>query len=321
MAHAWTRRVVVALGALLVATAASAQYREYYVRGKVLDPQKAPIAGVLVRMVDTQTSRSFDTRTDKDGIYKLAGLPHAVYQVSFTRDGYVSKQDKWDFSALQERMKKIELPDLVMASVEQAQRAEVLKATESGVKEATEKLRAGDADGAIALLQGVLQKKPDDPAALFFLGLGYARKKMYREALVPLTRVTELAPSLVPRAQFEIGVCERELGDREKALAAFEAALRLEPTNADAAYNAGLILFETGRGEEALARFEQGLAQKPADPDLLEMAGRCYVQQGKLREALERLEKARAAHPDPAKVAFLDELIAKLKTRVDAAPR
>jgi len=318
MAHRWTRKAAVAAVVLLPAVV-SAQYREYYIKGRVVDPQKAPIAGVVVKLVDPETARTYDTKTDKDGNYKLAGLPHAKYDVSFTREGYVPRQDKWDFSAIQETMKRIELPDLVMASVEQAQRAEVLKATESGVKEATEKLRAGDTDGALKLLQGVLQKKPDDPAALFILGMGYARKTMYREALVPLARVPELAPSLAARAQFEAGICQRELGERDKALASFEAALSAEPTNADAAYNAGLILFETDRSEQALARFEQGLARKPADPDLLEMAGRCYVQQGKLKEALDRLQKARAATQDAAKQAFLDELIAKLKSRVDAS--
>ncbi len=317
MSRQWTRNVAVAAMVLLPAVV-SAQYREYYIKGRVVDPQKAPIAGVAVKLVDGETARTYDTKTDKDGNYKLAGLPHAKYDVSFTREGYVSKQDKWDFSALQETMKRIEVADLVLSSVEQAQRAEVLKATESGVKEATEKLRAGDTDGAIKQLQGVLQKKPDDPAALFFLGLGYSRKKMYREALDPLARVPGLAPSLAARAQFQMGVCQRELGERDQALASFEAALQAEPTNADAAYNAGLILFETDRSEQALARFEQGLLQKPTDPDLLEMAGRCYVQQGKLKEALDRLQRARAATQDAAKQAFLDELIAKLKTRVDA---
>jgi hypothetical protein len=47
------------------------------------------------------------------------------------------------------------------------------------------------------------------------------------------------------------------------------------------------------------------------------MAARCYIHAGKLEKALESLEKARAASgADPAKVAFLDELIAKLKASI-----
>jgi tetratricopeptide (TPR) repeat protein len=315
MRQGTVRRAAAALGALLLAAPAAAQYREYYVQGRVLDTQKAPIAGVEVRLLDTSTSRSYRTRTDAKGAFKLAGLPHAVYKVTFTRDGYTPFEDEWKLEAVQTTMKKVDLPDLVLASQAQAQHAEQLKEAEAGVKKASEKLRSGDLDGATALLEGVLARNPMDANALFYLGLSRAGKQRYKEAIEPLTRVTELQPAF-PGAWLELGICYGKLGDVERALDAYEKNLRLDPANAATLYNSGLILFEANRIEEALARFEQGIALKPADPDLLDMAARCYIHQGKFDRAVEHLQKARAATTDPAKAALLDELIAKVKAQI-----
>ena len=90
------------------------------------------------------------------------------------------------------------------------------------------KLRKGDLDGAISALQKVLEKSPQDPNALFYLGLGYVGKKMYAEAVGPLTRVTELNPAF-PGAYFELGVCYRALGDPKKALESYDKNLAAGP--------------------------------------------------------------------------------------------
>lgn len=313
-----TRRaalVATALATLTLASSGLAQYREYYAHGRVLDAQKKPIPDVEITLVDASTSRRFHMKTDQKGEFKFAGLPHAVYEVTFAREGFVTGKDKWEFNAPQERMQKVEVPDVVLVSQAAVQEVQRFEGAKAGVQEAAERLRKGDLDGAISGLEKVLEKSPQDSNALFYLGLGYVGKKMYAEAVVPLTRVTELSPAF-PGAYFELGVCYRALDDSKKALESYDKSLELDPDNAHCLYNSGLILFETSRVEEALARFERGLALKPADPDLLDMAARCYINQGKFDRAAEHLEKARAATTDPAKAAFLDELILKVKSQI-----
>jgi tetratricopeptide (TPR) repeat protein len=303
------------LGTLLLAVSALAQYREYYVTGRITDPQKQPIADVQVDIRDESTSTTFHVKTDKKGIYKFAGLPHAVYKVSFTKDGYAETTDEWKLDVKQDTMKKVEIADMILVTQTQVRETQRIQATESGAKEAQQKIRQGDLDGAIAVLQEVLKKSPDDANALFFLGLSYAGKKMYGDAVPPLTRVTELSPEF-SGAWLELGVCHRGLNEMDKALEAFDKSLALDPASADAAYNSGLILFETNRFEEALERFEKGLASKPDDPQLNEMAGRCYLHDQKLQQAVEHFEKARAGTTDPDRQAFLDELIRSAKALI-----
>jgi tetratricopeptide (TPR) repeat protein len=305
-----------ALAALVLAAPALAQYREYYIRGTVLDTQKQPIAGVQIRLLDVSTSRSFDVKSDKQGAFKLAGLPHGVYQVSFEKEGYQTRKDEWKFEQQQETMARVDVPDTILASQSQIQEAQRFEEAKSGVKEATEKLRKKDVDGAITILKGILANNPRDPSALYFLGLAYAEKRMCREAIDALTQVTELSPTPVAGVYFPLAVCHRQLGDLPKALEAYDKTLQLDPAHADSAYNSGLILFETNRVDEALVRFQQALTSRPSDPEVLEMIARCYLNQGKFEAAVDHLEKAKAASTDPAKIALLEELIRQVRAQV-----
>ncbi len=317
MRHSTRRaaRAATAIATLILASSGLAQYREYYARGRVLDEQKKPLPDVEITLLDASTSRTFHMKTDQKGEFKFAGLPHAKYEVTFAREGYVTFKDTWKFDTPQERMQKVDIPDVVLASQAHAAHVQDLKDADAGVKKASEKIRAGDFDGAVALLEPVLAKNPADVNALFYVGLARVGKQQYREAAEPLTRVTELQPEF-PGAWLELGICYDKLGETDKALSAYDKDLQLEPGNAAALYNSGLLLFAANRVDEALARFEKGIALKPTDADLLDMAARCYVHQGQFARAAEHLEKAKAATTDPARVAQIDALLAQVKARV-----
>jgi tetratricopeptide (TPR) repeat protein len=300
---------------LVLALPGLAQFREYYFHGKVLDTQKNPLEGVEVALRDVDTSRSYSVKTNKKGEYRLAGLPHGTYKVVFKKEGYATKEDEWRFQTPQLNIQKTEIPDVVLVSLAQVRKQEELKEIQGVVKEAGEKIRQRDFDGALALLQRALEKDPQDVNALYFLGLSYSRKKMYPEAIEALTRVTQSSPKFAP-ACFELAICYQQQNDIDKALEFYQKTLGLDPNNPDAAYNSGLILFGRNRVEEALALFEKALSLRPDDPAYLEMAGRCYINQANYPKAIECLEKAKAKYTDSDKVKFLDDLIMKLKEQI-----
>src|SRR5688572_15971992 len=112
MRYEIVRQVVLAaaLGTLVPAVPGHAQAREYYIRGRVLAADKTPIAGVNVRLRDVAASRTFEVKTDKEGVFKLAGLPHGVYEVALVKEGYRPGQAKWSFETPQETMQRVEVP-------------------------------------------------------------------------------------------------------------------------------------------------------------------------------------------------------------------
>lgn len=304
------------LACLALAPMGFGQYREYYLSGKIIDTQKKPLEGVEISLRDVATSRSYYMQTKKDGQFKFVGLPHGVYKVVFKKNGYAMKEDEWKFETPQPTLEKVEIPPVTMVSQEVAQEGERLKAAESGVATALEKIRQGDYDGAMTVLKPVLQKNPRNSNALYLIGLAYLRKNMLAEASAAFLQVTALAPRFAP-AYYQLGVCHQQQKEPEKALEFYLRAMELDPANPDSPYYAGMILFGMSRIDEALALFEKTLGLKPDDPAALEMAGRCYAHQANFPKAVEYLEKAKAGFvTDPEHVKFLDGLITNLKEQI-----
>lgn len=292
-----------------------AQYREYYFYGKVVDPQNQPLDDVEITLRDVETSRSYTVETDEKGEFKLAGLPHGIYKVTFKKEGYALKEDEWRFVEPQPRMKKVEIPTVTLITETQLEEAIRLKELEGVLKEAQDKIREGDYDGAISMLQDVLTGDPQDSNALYLIGMSYSKKQMYTEAIDALSQVIQLVPNFPP-AYFELAVCYQDQGDLDKALEQYQKTLELDPNNPDAAYNAGLILFGQNRIGEALTFFEKAVSLRPDDPAYLEMTGRCEIHQGNLVKAVDYLEKAKSGYTDLEKIKFLEDLISKLKEQI-----
>jgi tetratricopeptide (TPR) repeat protein len=254
-------------------------------------------------------------KTDKKGEFKFAGLPHGVYQVIFSKEGFAPKMDEWRFETPQDTMQKVEIPTLTLMSQTQVEEIQQLKEVEAGIKESADMIRQGDLDGAIAQLKGMLDKNPKDANALYLIGMAYVKKKMYPEATGAFLQVTEVAPKFAA-AHHQLGVSYQGQDEPDKALEAYKKALDLDPANTDAFYNSGLILFKQSRVDEALVQFEKAVVLKPDDPAFLDMAGRCYINKADYPKAIEYLEKAKTGYNDPDRTKFLDELIATLKTQI-----
>ena len=310
------------LGALVILCGIAAggpvfgQYREYYVFGTVLDMQKAPLEGVEVTLFEVETNLSFTEKTKKDGTFRFAGLPHGRYRVTFKKEGFAAKKDEWDFQRPQEKMLRLGLPPIILATQEVAAEAQRMKESASGVKAAADKVRSGDYDAAISELTAILAKNPKDPTALYVLATAHLKKKEWAEAQARLLQVVELNPNF-PATHYYLGVCYQQQNEPEKALASYRRASELDPANPDNFYNMGLVFFSLNRIEDARSAFEKTLTLKPDDPASLEMAGRCYINQADFGKAIEYLEKAKAGYAaDPDKVKFLGDLIAKLKEQI-----
>lgn len=315
MRKRWTKAFALTALVAIFMPAGRAQYREYLISGKVVDSEKQPLPGVEITLLDEATSRRYLTKTDKNGEFKLAGLPHGIYTITIKKEGHRSFQDTLDIQAPQERMQKIEIPTITLAREEIIQQIERAREAQAEFTAATEKLRQEDFDGAMAILNGMLVKSPNDANAHYLLGAVFLKKKMLPEAMAAFTKTTEIVPAFAG-AYHQLGLCYQEQKEPEKALEFYKKAAELEPRSIDSWYNAGLILFGLNRVPEALPFFEKAVELRPEDPEFLEMSGRCYIHQGDFVKALERLEKAMSLSKDPEKIKFLEQLVVKLKEQI-----
>ncbi|MGH9514888.1 MAG: TonB-dependent receptor domain-containing protein [Terriglobales bacterium] len=77
-------------GLLLVASAASAQYRAS-LRGTVTDPSGAAVSGAKVTLTDKATNNTIVSTSDANGIYQFNALPPAPYRLSIEAAGFKPK--------------------------------------------------------------------------------------------------------------------------------------------------------------------------------------------------------------------------------------
>ena len=83
---------------------------------------------------------------------------------------------------------------------------------------------------------------------------------------------------------FERGLCYERIGLDKKALADYDAALKLDPQYSDALNNKGVILARTERFEEAIEVFTELVNQFPDDSVALRNRGLCRFDLGQFDE-------------------------------------
>jgi Tfp pilus assembly protein PilF len=81
------------------------------------------------------------------------------------------------------------------------------------------------------------------------------------------------------------GIGYHDAGDYANAIASYDLAIQVDPSNAVAYYGRGTVYFTQGNIPEALNDFNQAIAIDPNDPRSLYARGKCYKLQGNLAQA------------------------------------
>jgi predicted Zn-dependent protease len=93
---------------------------------------------------------------------------------------------------------------------------------------------------------------------------------------------------------YMLGLSAWKTGDHTRALEAFDAVLRLEPTHRKSLLNSARVLLETGRAQDALDRVERALVIEPLSAEGFRLAGRAHYELGQVDEAIEAYQRALA---------------------------
>jgi predicted Zn-dependent protease len=93
---------------------------------------------------------------------------------------------------------------------------------------------------------------------------------------------------------YMLGLSAWKTGDHTRALEAFDAALRLDPTHRKSLLNSARVSIETGRPQDALDRVERALAIEPLSSEGLRLAGRAHYELGQVDQAIDAYQRALA---------------------------
>jgi Tfp pilus assembly protein PilF len=115
-------------------------------------------------------------------------------------------------------------------------------------------------------------------------------------ALVAFEHAAQTKPSAF--TLYRLGTLHAKRGEAERARAAFERALALQPDLAEANNDLGTLVAQSGQLDAAIAHFRKALASMPDYPDALNNLGYALLLIGRDEEARALYEKALALQPD-----------------------
>jgi tetratricopeptide (TPR) repeat protein len=140
----------------------------------------------------------------------------------------------------------------------------------------------------------------DMPAAEFYTrfdrALELAANGQLDTALAEWDRALAIDPANA-KAHNNRGVLLSRIGRAGLAMAEFRKAIELKPDYADARYNLGGALAAAGKPAEALAEWRRAAALAPGDPDIQNRLGLAYAGANRLEEAIGHWQRAIELRP------------------------
>lgn len=156
---------------------------------------------------------------------------------------------------------------------------------------------------AIHWLEVAVEKDPTNKEAWYFLGRAYYAASRHPAARKAFDRVLELDPRDA-RAENNIGLIYESGGKTDEALAAYRHAIAWQKESAPAPeqpyLNLGNLLITLERPEEAIAPLQKAIALAPKDAQGHLRLGTAYLHLDRLGEAERELHEAVRLAPDDA---------------------
>lgn len=162
--------------------------------------------------------------------------------------------------------------------------------------------REGDTDRAVELLESGMEKFPENPGIVNYLGQIYRNKNDYSKAI----SIYEDYLGTHPDSQqiiYSLAVTYFYNDNVDKSVTLMKSILEKDPDNADALNFIGYTYAEMGVNlDEAERMIRKALKLSPDSGYIIDSLGWVYYKRGKYDQALELIKKAASISPDDATI-------------------
>ncbi|MGB8260979.1 MAG: tetratricopeptide repeat protein [Terracidiphilus sp.] len=179
---------------------------------------------------------------------------------------------------------------------------------------------SGDLDSAQSILLSLHQRHPGIFEIDESLGLLYAGRENYSQALALLQAAARERPRSAV-AHVNLGAALYKLHRNPDALGEFETAVRLDARSVTAQQSLGQVLLEEHKPERAVEAFSAALALKPGDDDLTFGLASALAACGRLDDAAHTLSLSPAVDRSAAAQSLLGEIAEKKGAYEEAVRR
>ena len=348
--------LAVALAAVLAPLSSSAQ--RLPVRGHVTGEDGKPLAGADIVLVNKDNGQKFTMKTDKNGDFVNIGVALGVYHLTVNKDGKVLFEKDLAASG-EEKFEEINIPK----AKEESRQETLRQLTPEQRKQIEEQQKAAEAERTkiVILNQMLADAKAAEDSGNFdqavsiykqataidatqyvlwvHLGMAYvsAAGKVpagdratsaedYTQAVEAYKKAIALKDSAA--LHNNLGQAYAKLGKADEAMAEYNAAATLDPSNAGLYfYNLGAILTNSGKPEEANAAFDKAIAADPNRADAYYWKGVNLLSKATLKDnkmiappgTAESLNKYLALAPNGSHAESAKELLASIGAKIETS--
>ena len=195
---------------------------------------------------------------------------------------------------------------------------------------ATFLLDKGDVAKALAELQAVVTRAPDNPVSRYNLGRAHAARSEWEQARQQFTKAIELRPDYV-MARLALAQLQVTRGEFEAALKTAEQILAIDRGNVNARLVESAALMGQKKFSDSRAMLDAMLKAYPGSPDVLFQLGVVNLAENKFKEAEDAFRRAYQLNPANSRGLMglvetsmaqnkTDEALKILQTESDKAP-
>jgi len=290
---------------------------DYRITGTIRDNKNNPLADVKITLKNKESGRTIVLKTKKDGTYEHAFIPHAVYTVTFEKEGYKTETTEWDLSRW-EQTQIVVNKDITLISMQDYQQMQMEKEAQKDYEKAYEALSKNDCATAEKYAKKVVEKFNQHFPSYFIIGRCNALTGKTDVAIENYKKVIELKPDLF-EAYFDLAELYFNAGNSDLAIENFKKAAELKQDDPEVFYNLGALYFKSGKIDEAKANCEKALQIKPDHSLANKVMGYIYVNKGDFQKAIEHLQKYLEITPNASDKKDIEDLINTLNTEVQKA--
>lgn len=274
-------------------------------KGTVTDPEGNPIPDVKVKLFSLRADSGFETKTDKNGLWKAMWIRGGKWDIDFDKPGFEPKK----ISTTLKEDAKIITVDIVLKRLEGLVLKEELM---KDFEKANQLFSEGKIDKALVTYQAILKKFPDSYIINLNVGNCYFEKQEYEKAIEAYKKVVAKDPQHTG-AILSIGNSYSNMKKKDKALEWYQ---KIEVSKIDdpvVLYNIGVFNFNAGSIKKALDFFKRSTEVKEDFTDGWFQLGMTYMSDGNNDAAIAAFETYLKHDSESEKAQQVSEILGALK--------
>lgn len=238
-------------------------------KGTVTDLEGNPLADVKVKLYSFRAESGFETKTDKNGVWKAMWIRGGTWNVDFVKTGYGTKK----ISTNIREDSKVVIIDITLGPIKgPAIEKNMMKDFEKGNRLFNE----GKYDQALETYQKIVEEFPDAYQLNLNIGNCFFEKQEYEKAVQAYLKVTEKEPDNTD-ALLSIGNSYSNLKQFDKALEWYNKIEVSKINDHLVLYNIGVFYFNNGNIKEAVPFLKRSVEVKEDFLDGWYQLGMAYM--------------------------------------------